>query len=941
MKILKDITMYDKIIITLICLSLSIITVKGSIPFKDDFNSGLKNIESVQGDSIKLPNQIYVPFNTNEKEVITGAVTVIDPAGLHEVDFETDVNGILRGRIPGSTGGLNLRGLGEALVVIDGLPRPITSVRADEIEQITVIRDANAALLYGSQSRNGVILITTKRGKINSRNFNVSAEHGYSKAVKLPNYLNAADYMLLYNEARTNDGLTPLYSNTEIENTRNRVNPIRFPDADYYSSEFLRNYKPTTKVVAEFSDGREFAQYYVNAGFTQSGSYIDMGEGQNEHDQRFNVRSNINFKINDNIKSYVGIAAIYDISRSANGNFWADASTLRPNLYPPLIDTSMVPGHLALKESATLIDGRYLLGGTSNYLNNVWGNLNFGGYSTMYNTAFQFNTGVEFDLKSILNGLTLKSGIALDYYNQYTELQNNTYAVYEPQWPNGNNNQESLSLIKRGVDKFEGTQGISDPNVIRNMGFNGVLDYSRIFPKHAISVSALAYGEIKNQTGLVQPYKNTHLGSKINYMYNNRYILDLNGVLVNSTKLHSSNRIGFSPSVGLGWILSNEDFLSGSSTINYLKLKATASRLHTDVTIPEYYLFDSRYAPSGHVSWNDNTRSLPAYELLFEKNYDLFFEVREEVNFGFDALLFNRSLLLDVNVFSTNIKDMVTQRTSVYSDYLGGVYPYENYGENAYQGVEAGITWNANFSRNFGLNVGSSVTLLQSEVIVRDELYEYDYLYRKGNPVNAIFGYEAQGLFASNEDIQNHVPQSFGEVRPGDIKYKDQNNDGVIDANDQVFLGNYTPDIIGSLHLTLRYKNLSLFALASGYTGSHGIMNSNYYWVYGDRKYSEVVLDRWNETNLGGTYPRLSTTSSSNNYRNSSFWLYDASRITIDRVQLTYNIPENAGGILSNMRLYLRASNVAMFSANKDIMELNVGSQPQSRYYAIGINARF
>ncbi|HZH73668.1 MAG TPA: SusC/RagA family TonB-linked outer membrane protein, partial [Mariniphaga sp.] len=185
------------------------------------------------------------------------------------------------------------------------------------------------------------------------------------------------------------------------------------------------------------------------------------------------------------------------------------------------------------------------------------------------------------------------------------------------------------------------------------------------------------------------------------------------------------------------------------------------------------------------------------------------------------------------------------------------------------------------------------------------------------------------------------TPQSFGEVRPGDIKYNDQNLDGIIDAKDEIYLGSYSPDIIASLNITLQYKNLSLFALASGYSGAKAFTNSDYYWVFGEKKYSEVVLDRWTETSQNVSFPRLSTTSSSNNFRNSSYWLYDQTRITIDRIQLSYDVPEKSISVFNNLRFYLRASNVAMFSKNKDIMELNVGTQPQYRYYAIGINASF
>ena len=899
--------------------------------------------DTITNDSFKTStNEFRILFNQNN---IAGAISKLNPNQLLHFDNVKNVNGLIYGRVPGNIGELNIRGLGNAIVIIDGFPRPIESVRTEEINDITILKDAHAAMLYGTQGKNGVIVINTKNGLI-TRKININVEYGYSKSVRIPSYLDAADYMTLYNEARLNDGLTKLYSESEIENTRTGINSVKYPNVDYYSSNFLREFAPTTNIVAEFSEGNENAQYYVNAGFVNSGTFLDMGEGAHEKNQRLNVRSNINFKINNSIKSYIGIGVIYDINRRANGNFWLDASVLRPNLYPPLIDTSLIVDQQSLKQSATLLDEKYILGGTSNYLNNVWGNLNFGGHSTQYNTALQFNSGIDFDLKSILKGLTFKTFIGLDYYNQYFELQNNTYAVYEPMWITDVDNKELLSVIKHGEDKFEGTQGVSAPQVLRNIGFYGILDYNRIFQKkHLLSFNIVAYADESNQTGLIQTNKNAHLGSKLSYLYNNKYYIDFTGALVNSVKLPPSNRIGLSPAVGLAWILSKENFLNNSRNIQYLKLKATASNLKTDQTIPGFYLYEGQYSQSGVVTWNDNFRSIPSFELNFQRNYSLSFEERQEINVGIEGMFFKNSLWFEVNAFNTNINNIFTQRSSIYPDYLGGIYPYENYGENNYRGLEIGADWEESTSREFNFNIGTTLTFLRTEVVKRDELWGYKYLYRTGKPVNAIYGLEALGLFNNLQEIENqNTIQTFGNVQPGDIKYKDQNNDGIIDAKDEIYIGKYTPDVVGSFKVKLQFKNLTFFTISTFNLGSERLANNEYYWIFGDRKYSTVTLSRWNKESMEkASYPRLSTMSNSNNFRTSTFWLYNSSKISIDRIQFTYKIQGKKvlNASIKNVDLYMRIENIAMFSKNKEKMELNVGTEPQHRYYAVGLKALF
>ena len=889
-------------------------------------------------------DEINIPFGKTNKKHTTGAITVINPEDLLLYNSIHDVSSAITGFIPGSFGGLNIRGLGDAVVIVDGVPRPISSVNIEEVEQITVLKDVNASVLYGVQGNNGLIMITTKRGQPNLHKVNLSVEQGFSLPVSLPKYLNAVNYMELYNEALENDSLPALYTEDQINNTRNGINPVLYPDADYYTSEFLKNSKSTTRVVSEFSGGNVNAQYYLSAGWHQAGTLLNMGEGANDKDNRLNLRSQVNFKITDFISSYINVAAIWDITRRANGNFWTDAGTLWPNLYPPLIDTGMVHDKTYIP-TANLINGKYLTGGKPGYHNNIYANLHQSGYFTQTYSTVQFNNGINFDLKAITKGLSFKTFVGFDFYNQYRETQSNTYAVYEPVWTLDVNNEDSLSLNKIGQDVVPGTKSLGNTASVRNLAFHGALDYSRVFgDDHEVNAIMLAYGEYFRQAAVIQPSKKSHLGMRVNYAYKNRYIIDFSSALVSSAMLHSSNRLGFSPSVGLGWILSEESFMNNNSIVDFLKLKISTSSLNTDVTIPGYYLYEGTFISSTAFSWNDGSRILSSSMVNTERNYNLFYQVRKEINAGLEAVLFNNSLWLDVNIFRERNTNLITQPLNTYPDYLGGVFAYENYGEEKYSGLEIGTTWRELINNNLSFEIGGNIAYVTTEVVKRDELWGYDYLYRTGKPVSAFFGLEAIGLFEDEDDITSHIPQSFGEVRPGDIKYKDQNDDGIIDANDAIMIGQFSPDLYGGIHLKLRFRNFTLFTLATGTTGAQGHLNNAYYWVYGDRKYSEFVMNRWTpSTSSEATYPRLTSQSSSNNYRYSTYWLYDNSFITLNRLQLTYNLPDALASKLltRDLNVYLRAGNLFTLSKNKEIINLNIGTEPRYTYYAVGIKAFF
>ena len=285
-------------------------------------------------------DNVKIAFGTVKRWALLGDVSVIEPDDISNYDNTQYVPDALTGRIPGMFGSNNIRGLGNAMVVLDGIPRysKITDVNInmEEVDQITVLKDASAIALYGTQARNGVIIITTKRGKAHKRVVNVSGSYGIAKPKALPEYLGSADYMELYNEASVNDGLPAKYNAATISNYRTG-NPFRYPSVDYYSPDYLKSFSTYSKVLAEFSGGNNNTTFYSNLGWGNDKSLLNIGEGKNASSNRFNARANVDIKVNDFIKTNIGIAGIFDFNKGPNGNYWGDAASLRPYLFTPLL----------------------------------------------------------------------------------------------------------------------------------------------------------------------------------------------------------------------------------------------------------------------------------------------------------------------------------------------------------------------------------------------------------------------------------------------------------------------------------------------------------------------------------------------------------------------------------------------------------------------------
>ena len=369
----------------------------------------------------------------------------------------------------------------------------------------------------------------------------------------------------------------------------------------------------------------------------------------------------------------------------------------------------------------------------------------------------------------------------------------------------------------------------------------------------------------------------------------------------------------------------------------------------TDDNEMGYYLYKSILQRGGWYSWAD-LGGEAATEFQRGDNPNMTFIKRKEINVGLRGSLWDQLLSFDLNFFAGKMDGDIARVNSLYPIYFtqvgyptSSIIPYINYNIDNRKGFDFSLYLNKKVSE-VDLTLGVTGMYSKTEAGKRDESFEYDYQSRINLPVNGLWGLESLGFFNDQEEINSSPTQQFGDVAPGDLRYKDQNGDGIIDNNDEIYLGRWDTPLRLGLNFTAKWRNFTFFALADGFFGGQGFKNSSYYWVRGENKYSDIVRNRWTEeTKNTATYPRLTTSNGANSFRNSDFWLYNTDRLNLSQVQFTYDIPEAAlqGTFVSGLSVYVSGYNLLTISKERKHFEMNVGSSPQTRMYNIGVRGTF
>ena len=898
-----------------------------------------------------VKDEVELPFRKTIAREIVGATSTIDEDAISSSN-QMNVLNILSGKAPGlnvsqvptepgrSATVLNIRGLSRSatdnapLIIIDGIERPLEDLTPEEIESITVLKDATSKILYGPKAVNGVLLVKTKRGIKYKRDRQFNIEFGAQTPVRMPEYLNSADYATMYNQARINDGLSPYYTQTDIDGYRMGTNPVLYPDVDFHKL-CLNDHMSYRKAIAQFRGGNESAQYYVNATYAGYGGYEAVGK--NNTSNKFNLRVNLDYKVNDWLKAFVDIAGqmeFYTTNYMSADKLFSRLSSHRPNAYPIKFSDPGNPG--------TEIYGAMENANLSSSRENIYAEMALGGSKENTVRKGQTNIGFDLSLDRYVKGLSAKAYVTFDVYNYLVVGKNENFSSYRPIFnENSLIGKELLTVEKKVSDKSR----IAD-QMYRNYGYFGQLSYDRTFQaKHQLKSDLVIFQSRRENLGSSQDDVNRTFALRTNYVYNKKWIAELDMAVMGSSRFTKGNRYGYFPTVGVAWIASEEKFLKDKEWLDFLKIKASTGLLGTDNYF-DFFLFESRWNTSQSTHFGPKLEEdVNTSTLVHVGNPDLTWEKSFEINIGAEASFLN-CLTADFNYFNNYRYDILTPTTS-FSSINGGELMYRNYGSVRNQGVELALEYSGNIGK-LHYSIGGNTIWSKAVYEKTDDMEGLSSNRKKeGKPVDTRFGLIAEGLFKSGDEIAAHPVQDFGPVQIGDVKYANINNDHHINENDMCPIGNEYPRFQFGLNINLAYKGFELSLSGSGMAQYDIYLNNSYYWMREDQKYSTFVKNYFNPSTGEGKFPRLTTQQNQNNYRSSSLWMRSGNFFKLRDAMLSYSLPQNITNkmTLKQVKLFVRGSNLFTISSIKDLdpeyIDAGVTGYPFFRSFTGGINVVF
>lgn len=847
--------------------------------------------------------------------------------------------------------GLQSLSTNNPLILVDGIERDITDVTPEEVETVTVLKDAAAVAIYGNKGINGVVNITTKRGAYNTREIKFTYDHGFGWQARKPKFVNSYDYANAMNEALVNDGLTARYTQDELKAFQYGQYPYLYANVDWLG-ETYRDMDATNIYNISFRGGASKFRYYAMANLTTNKGFIAnpyMNDGYSTQDQysRANLRTNLDIDLTEKTKLKLNLLGILSETRTPGANaddkegadLWDMIYTLPSAAFPARLENGTWGG------SATWA-------GTKNPL----AVSQAAAYTKFHERTLFADMTLTQDLSSITPGLGASGMLSYDNYAQYWENHSKTFVYGSNSVTAWENNLPRNTTYY--TDGKESSMG-SDAKCIaftRVFNFAATLFYDKQINEANKIYSQLKWDyEYRNTKGTDQTWYRQNASFYTHYGYKDKYFADMSIIASASNKLAPGHRWSVSPTIGLAWIMSKENFMQDISWINFMKLRASFGVINTD-RLPlddddevtnyweqtygggSFYPFDTNYSV-GTQSWS--LGRLASLNSTHEKAY--------KYNFGLDASLFN-GLDFSFDAYYERRSDIWVSSSGHYSSVLGFTAPYENGGIVDSWGVEIGANYRKRIA-DVTLNVGANFTLAKNEIIEQmEEPRMYDNLITTGNPLKQTYGMQVIGYFKDQTDIENSPKQAFGEVNPGDIKYKDVNGDNIIDANDKVAIGYSTtaPEIYYSFNLGAEWKGLGFDAMFQGTGRYSAVLNTkSLYWpLINNTTISQEYYDnRWTPENQDAKYPRLSSQSNENNYQTNTLWLADRSFLKLRSVELYYKFPQalmKKSKILNNAKVYVRGVDLLCFDKiNIADPEVYGATYPLTRSVVAGLTIGF
>ena len=932
----------------------------------------LESLEEVQ----------VVAFQKQKKNSVIGSINTINPSELKipTSNITNAMAGKLAGMISyqrsGEPGADNaeffIRGVtsfgyaNNPLILIDGLEvttNDLARIEPDNIASFSNMKDATATSLYGARGANGVILITTKEGKKGKAKVSFRYENSISAPSQTNEFLGGVDYMNLYNRAiRTRDPSAPLtYSISKIYGTLNGGDPNIYPNVNWYN-ELFKNYTLNRKANLNVNGGGDIAQYYLSASHNNDTGLLKVDPLNNIDIKRSNLRANINIDLTNSTKIAV---KFYSLFERYNG---------------PSVSANSIFGSVMQANPANFPKYFYYEDNLG-YNHTLFGNKGNGGFPNPYadmvkgykdrftNTIFS-QVQIEQDLKFITEGLKFRGMASVRTYTM-----NENSREYTPFYYGMAEVETELGISNYLYRIQEGTEFLNNPSV-NNLGtsrfyYEFVTEYNRKFNElHDIGgLLVFNFSESLNTIGgnsafATLPSRNMGLSGRFSYNYDSRYFTEFNFGYNGSEKFAKNNRFGFFPSIGLGWILSNEEWFSQKlPDVNMFKLKLTHGLVGNDgISSADdrfFYLSEvNLQSPSYGFTWgSDFNNFYQGYVIDRYSNQNVTWEVAEKTNYGLELGLFN-SLNFQIDYFTEHRSRIYMSRDYIPSTMGLTTTISSNLGEVNSKGVDFSLDYNKAFDSGLILSGRGNFTYATNEVLVNGEPdYTYDYLSRIGYPVNQAWGLIAERLFIDQADIENSPEQfngfssSANSYMPGDIKYTDVNNDGVINELDRVPIGKPTvPEIVYGFGVSASYKGYDFSVFMQGVARTSFFINPNDISPFVNERNALNVIanNHWsiNNPDPNAFWPRLSTYSIANNEQQSTWWQRDGDFLRLKNVEIGYTFPDRESGIFSglNTRVYFTGLNLLTFS-KFDLWDTEMGGNglgyPPQKVYNIGLQVNF
>lgn len=849
--------------------------------------------------------------------------------------------------------GVTTRGR-QMIYMVDDIPVQINETPLDpqQIESITIVRDALEKNIYGPSAANGIVYIKTKRGKYNDRYLNVDVEGGISMTGKMPEYADGAEYAQLNNIARNNSGMDMLYTQSDIDAYRlNDPYDLSHPSVNYRDM-ILKNTAYYTKASISSGGGNDNLRYYAYLGYNGEDDIYKVGAPSDYN--RVNINANLDIKLHRYITAKFGIISTLGVRRSVNYGFEDISAIEFPDVLSDINNTPPVEFPIYASNDPSLEFPWYAV--SSQYTDNPYANMVENGSYTETIRKGLMNVGVDVDFSFLTKGLKSKTYAAFDATNLVRLGMENDYAAYI--LSEGLDDSGSLTMIPT----LSGSHAVSESSekskildyFSNRLYLSEHLTYDRSFGQHDVSGYASYMITKRSQKWITEHRREINFGLGGSYGFADKYLAQFT---LNWHGTYSLlNKWSFSPAVGFGWVMSEENFLKDVKGIDFLKLRIQGGMLNYDSATSanrdvDNYDWDEsgqKFGPHENNQWFGSTISDAVDRVSLEMlgNPNLRLERRYEFTAGADLYALDKRLSASLNYYYTFADGPITELQNIVP-YITGVTSgafWMNYEQTRYQGYEVALGWKDK-AGDFSYSVNGWASGRFSKVIRADEL-KYGDAYRSavGYSSSAIWGLKYIGQFQTDEETRE-VPQLFDdELVAGDLKYQDMNGDGIVDDNDACVIGDTEPKLVYGISVNLKYKNFDLTVTGTGRAFYDRLLTNEFFWNgWGDGNYSQYTIDNISNPE----HPRLTYNKINNNYKTSSYWLADGGFFKIQTVELGYefNTRKWRQDVLRRMRLYIRGNNLCTLTGIKYVdpesMSAGVTNYPLMSTFVIGLKLTF